>query len=159
MRQRRLRRNAAVNRNLKAFSTATAPPSPHSRAQHSNKVHFKSSAGLRQTQRRIFLHSEKPLNCTFLSPESEFSHSHYADLYTREKLSAQIELPEDTIKVNSSFLIIRMSHRISGLIVPALEVIVCLLKVWFSNRRAKWRREAKHKSRAQSKCVNWVFEG
>uniref|UniRef100_A0A3P8VLU9 Paired box 4 n=1 Tax=Cynoglossus semilaevis TaxID=244447 RepID=A0A3P8VLU9_CYNSE len=62
-------------------------------------------------------HSDEHKMYTFLFPTSEFSQSQYADMYMREKLSAKINIPEETIKV------------------------------WFSNRRAKWRRETKQRSR------------
>lgn len=43
-----------------------------------------------------------PLKHLCVAPQSEFAHSHYADTSTREKLAAEIRLPEDTIKVPGS---------------------------------------------------------
>lgn len=53
---------------------------------------------------------------TFLFPTSEFSQSQYADMYMREKLSAKINIPEETIKVDQVgfFFVILKLLRSSG---------------------------------------------
>lgn len=82
-------------------STGTEPPSAGSRARRSNKVRVNTpNLDRKETISGLKGHWNTPL----CRPDSEFSHSHYADIYTREKLAAEIRLPEDTIKVPSSSL-------------------------------------------------------
>lgn len=72
--------------------------------------------------------------------EKEFERTHYPDVFSRERLSSKTNLPEARIQVYGN---------LSGIF---CNFHTCPFQVWFSNRRAKWRREEKQRSQAVSEA-------
>uniref|UniRef100_W5NER3 Paired box 4 n=1 Tax=Lepisosteus oculatus TaxID=7918 RepID=W5NER3_LEPOC len=93
----------------------------HLQFEESVPYQWSSGQNLMCLNKKILVKSSQHRNRTVFTQEQsvaleqEFIKTQYPDIFTREKLAAEINLPEGTIRV------------------------------WFSNRRAKWRREEKLK--------------
>ncbi|TRY87915.1 hypothetical protein DNTS_005223 [Danionella cerebrum] len=112
-------------------------PSPDSLLPPLGSPSGTSSTGERRFRRHRTIFSEHQLQ----QLENQFSLNQYPDISSRERLARSTQLREDRVEVGLQSVLARVSSSVMHALSGFCELCSQRERVWFKNRRAKWRRQ------------------